>query len=131
MHIKHQIHHMNSRTRTKTNNISQKFKNSTFRLLFILIAFLFNLGECKIKYDHQKYDGLNDVIDNYYKTRNSENLENYSLDVAIKLKREYADELVSDLFATSHGIEKVSRVCIILAFSFFSLNKYLNLLNSM
>ena len=36
--------------------------------------------------------------------------DEYALDIGIKLKREYADDLVSDLFATSYGLEKVARV---------------------
>lgn len=31
-------------------------------------------------------------------------------DLAIKLKKEFADDLVSDLFATNYGLEKVARV---------------------
>jgi hypothetical protein len=76
--------------------------------------FKFNLVECKAqKYDSGLYDGLNELVDHYtksYKNYDNDNIENYSMDVAIKLKREFADELVSDLFATSHGIEKVARV---------------------
>ena len=33
-----------------------------------------------------------------------------TLDFAIKLKRDYADDIVSDLFAESHGLNKVARV---------------------
>lgn len=31
-------------------------------------------------------------------------------DLAVKLKKDFADDLVSDLFATSYGLEKVARV---------------------
>ena len=36
--------------------------------------------------------------------------DDVTLDVAIKLKREYYDDVVSDLFATSHNLIKISRV---------------------
>ncbi len=36
--------------------------------------------------------------------------EEYTSDIAIKLKREYADDLVSDLFASSYDLTKVARV---------------------
>lgn len=35
--------------------------------------------------------------------------DDVTLDVAIKLKREYSDDVVSDLFATSHNLIKISR----------------------
>lgn len=34
----------------------------------------------------------------------------YSLDVGVKLKKDFSDDLVSDLFATSYGLEKIARV---------------------
>jgi hypothetical protein len=36
--------------------------------------------------------------------------DEYARDIGIKLKKEFADDLVSDLFATSYGLEKVARV---------------------
>jgi hypothetical protein len=38
--------------------------------------------------------------------------DDYTLDLAIKLKPEYADEVVSDLFATAHNLRKIAKVCI-------------------
>lgn len=45
--------------------------------------------------------------------------DDVTLDIAVKLKREYSDDVVSDLFATSYDLIKVARVInyeIILAF---------------
>lgn len=36
--------------------------------------------------------------------------EHFVHDLAVKLKRDFADDLVSDLFATSYGLQKVARV---------------------
>ena len=40
----------------------------------------------------------------------AEEPDEYTSDIAIKLKREYADDLVSDLFASSYDLTKVARV---------------------
>lgn len=37
-------------------------------------------------------------------------LDDYALDLAVKLKKEFSDDPVSDLFATSYGLEKIARV---------------------
>ena len=114
MHIKHHIHQI---CQYSTSNIIKRSFFFLFISLNLILSFKSNLVECKNKkYDPRLYDGLNELVDYYtrsYKHNDNDNndyLDNYSMDVAIKLKREFADELVSDLFATSHGIEKVARV---------------------
>jgi hypothetical protein len=125
MHIKHHIHQI---CQYSTSNINKRSFFFFFILLNLILSFKSNLVECKNKkYDPRLYDGLNELVDYYtrsYKHNDDNNdyLENYSMDVAIKLKREFADELVSDLFATSHGIEKVARVSFF--FYFYCLFKF-------
>jgi hypothetical protein len=115
MHIKHHIHHECQYSTSNNNN--KRSLVYFFVLVNLILSLKFNLVESKIKkYDPRLYDGLNELVDFYTRTYKNhdndknDNLDNYSMDVAIKLKREFADELVSDLFATSHGIEKVARV---------------------
>ena len=40
----------------------------------------------------------------------NEDYDRFVHDLAVKLKPEFADDLVSDLFATSYGLQKVARV---------------------
>jgi hypothetical protein len=56
-------------------------------------------------------DNLNDQLmyNNYLNSKEDDHPE-YSLDIAVRLKKQFADDLVSDLFATSYGLEKVARV---------------------
>jgi hypothetical protein len=59
------------------------------------------------------YDGVDAEL-NEYLNSNQEELDNheedYTYDVAIKLKEDFSDDLVSDLFATSYGLEKIAKV---------------------
>lgn len=41
---------------------------------------------------------------------NDDDLDEYALDIAVKLKKEFSDDLVSSLFATSYGLERIARV---------------------
>lgn len=54
---------------------------------------------------HHRQSSINDEIEE----ENDEDIS-YSHDIAVKLKRGFGDDLVSDLFAASYDIEKVSRV---------------------
>ena len=68
-----------------------------------IIILLFILGQSLSQAN--KYAGYDDPSSNELDSD-----DDYALDLAIKLKREYADDLVSDLFATSYGLEKIARV---------------------
>lgn len=69
-------------------------------MFLVTLYLLAGLTWC-VKIPYKKvYSGLDD----------SDDLDEFVHDLAIKLKKEYADDLVSDLFATSYGLEKVARV---------------------
>lgn len=70
-----------------------------FKLVFICIISLTAFKSNANRYSGYDTDDLNDDDD-----------VDYALDLAIKLKRDYSDDLVSELFATSHGLEKIARV---------------------
>jgi subtilisin family serine protease len=74
------------------------------KVSLVLASLIFNCA-CGIKYNN-KYAGYDDPENDYIDLDDN----NYALDLAIKLKEAYADDLVSDLFATSYGLEKVARV---------------------
>ena len=56
------------------------------------------------------YDGLVSRASDKHVGDDEGGVEPLLLDIAISLKRGYTDDLVADLFAASHGIEKVARV---------------------
>ncbi len=96
---------LEKKEKKRCNSTTNSCQSSLTKLFLILnlVLTLASVTECL------KYDKLFDGVD-YTRDLNNDDSDSYALDVAIKLKREYADELVSDLFATSHGIEKVARV---------------------
>ena len=69
------------------------------KVSLVLTSLIFNFAFA-IKYNN-KYAGYDDPENDY--TDLDDN--NYALDLAIKLKEAYADDLVSDLFATSYGLD--------------------------
>lgn len=52
--------------------------------------------------ENSLYNG-NNIVD--------QDLEEFTLDLAIKLKKEFSDDPVSDLFAASYDLQKIARVC--------------------
>ena len=86
--------------RFSNKNASCDFKTFV-KVSLVLICLNFNFSYAVKNSDHD--DPENDYTD-------LDDDDNYALDLAIKLKQEYADDLVSDLFATSYGLEKIARV---------------------
>ena len=80
---------------------AKKF-HTFFFLITILLISLKNVIKCEV---HQNYLGY-EPLDR----SNSDSDDEVALDVAIKLKPEYSDDLVSDLFAASHDLQKIARV---------------------
>lgn len=84
-------------------------------VLFVSCVFVLFLSP--IRYVAASYSSssssLNDFLgydsdDN--QNRHHEHDDQFTTDIAIKLKREYSDDLVSDLFAASYDLVKVARV---------------------
>lgn len=74
-------------------------------------------AECvKIPYSNDFSGVEKDPVKVTANNNDDEDDNEYVHDLAIKLKREFADDVVSDLFATSYGLEKVARVGIVLYF---------------
>ena len=89
--------------RISTKNASCDFK--TFIKVSLFLCCL-NFSFSYAINHNSEYSGYDDSENEY--TELDDN--NYALDLAIKLKQEFGDDLVSDLFATSYGLEKVARV---------------------
>lgn len=51
-------------------------------------------------------NGWNEYYDDY----NDDELNEEIIDLVIKLKNEYSDDIITDLFATTHSLEKVARI---------------------
>ena len=73
----------------------------TFLKLALFCVVFLHLGLASHANKYAGYDETQDATDLD---------ETYALDLAIKLKQDYADDLVSDLFATTYGLEKIARV---------------------
>jgi hypothetical protein len=81
------------------------------RIIFICFIQLALLSQ--ISKSTRLYDGVDAEL-NAYLNNNQDESENheedYTYDIAIKLKEDFSDDLVSDLFAASYGLEKIAKV---------------------
>ena len=101
----------------QSKSIYSKFFSITIKTFYLIFILNISIASSrKSNYNQKFFNGIDDlsqedqlIFDRYF-DRHDEPIE-YSLDIGIKLKRDFSDDLVSDLFAASHGLEKISRVC--------------------
>lgn len=85
--------------------------DQTIRIIFICLIQLALLSQ--ISKSSRLYDGVDAELNEYLNNNQDESdkhEEDYTYDIAIKLKEDFSDDLVSDLFATSYGLEKIAKV---------------------
>lgn len=97
-----------------TRNGTKRRKCYCF-VLFVSFFFLFQLSTSHVVAavslnDFLGYDLVDEVADDHEHSHEHDDHEQVTSDIAIKLKREYSDDLVSDLFAASYDLVKVARV---------------------
>ena len=81
------------------------FTTSSQCFLLFVVVLLTSTSQCVKIQNAKDFSGINNenqvIIDDD---------DDFVHDLAVKLKKAFADDLVSDLFATSYGLEKVARV---------------------
>ncbi len=99
----------------QTRNGTKRRKCYCF-VLFVSCVFLFQISTSQTvaasSYslnDFLGYDFIEEEASSQ-KNLNHDHEHDVTSDIAIKLKREYSDDLVSDLFAASYDLVKVARV---------------------
>ncbi|RNA36544.1 hypothetical protein BpHYR1_041378 [Brachionus plicatilis] len=78
-----------------------KYENSRYKWLYGIIPYIvYFLMNLKFS-ENSMFDGISSI---------DQDFEDIALDLAIKLKKEYSDDPVSDLFAASYDLQKIARI---------------------